>query len=120
MSVEFTLNGRRYSKLHCVRAGFPSLSSRACSQAIPTDHPIRTTLPIYAYIKKVSLATYIYKHANKRSTVPTETNIDGGFWTCALKKWGQVFTRVGLLVNLYSVAGERFENPAINNELSLA
>ena len=30
--------------------------------------------------------------------------IDGVFWTCALKKWGQVFTRVGLLVNLYSVA----------------
>ena len=29
--------------------------------------------------------------------------IDGVFWTCALKKWGQVFTRVGLLVNLYSV-----------------
>ena len=29
--------------------------------------------------------------------------IDGVFWTCALKKRGQVFTRVGLLVNLYSV-----------------
>ena len=29
--------------------------------------------------------------------------IDGVFWTCALKKWGQVFTKVGLLVNLYSV-----------------
>ena len=26
------------------------------------------------------------------------------FRTCALKKWGQVFTRVGLLVDLYSVA----------------
>ena len=25
--------------------------------------------------------------------------IDGVFWTCALKKRGQVFTRVGLLVN---------------------
>ena len=25
------------------------------------------------------------------------------FRICALKKWGQVFTRVGLLVNLYSV-----------------
>ena len=30
--------------------------------------------------------------------------IDGVFWTWALKKWEQVFTRVGLLVNLYSVA----------------
>ena len=29
--------------------------------------------------------------------------IDGVFWTCALKKWGQVFTRVGRLVHLYSV-----------------
>ena len=29
--------------------------------------------------------------------------IDGVFWTCALKKRGQVFTRVGLLVDLYSV-----------------
>ena len=29
--------------------------------------------------------------------------IDGVFWICALKKWGQVFTRVGLLVNFYSV-----------------
>ena len=29
--------------------------------------------------------------------------IDGVFWTCALKKWGQLFTRVGLLVDLYSV-----------------
>ena len=28
--------------------------------------------------------------------------IDGVFWTCALKKRGQVFTRVGL-VDLYSV-----------------
>ena len=25
------------------------------------------------------------------------------FWTCALKKWGQVFIRVRLLVNFYSV-----------------
>ena len=25
------------------------------------------------------------------------------FWTCALKKRGKVFTRVGLLLNLYSV-----------------
>ena len=29
--------------------------------------------------------------------------IDGVFWTCALKKRGQVFMRVGLLVDLYSV-----------------
>ena len=29
--------------------------------------------------------------------------IDGVFWTCVLKKRGQVFTRVGLLVELYSV-----------------
>ena len=29
--------------------------------------------------------------------------IDGVFWTCALKKRGQVFTRVGLLFDLYSV-----------------
>ena len=28
--------------------------------------------------------------------------IDGVFWTCALKKRGHVFTRVGLLVELYS------------------
>ena len=34
---------------------------------------------------------------------------DGVFWTCALKKWGQVFTRVGLLVNLYSVAERTFD-----------
>ena len=30
-------------------------------------------------------------------------HIDGVFWTCALKKRGQVFTRVGFLVDLYSV-----------------
>ena len=29
------------------------------------------------------------------------TSQDGVFWTCALEKWGQVFTRVRLLVNLY-------------------
>ena len=27
--------------------------------------------------------------------------IDGVFWTYELKKWGQVFTRVGLLVDFY-------------------
>ena len=33
--------------------------------------------------------------------------VDGVFWTCALKKRGQVFTRVGLLVDLYSVGKAR-------------
>ena len=28
------------------------------------------------------------------------SRIDGIFWTCALKKRGQIFTRVGILVNL--------------------
>ena len=37
------------------------------------------------------------------------------FRTCALKKWGQVFTRVGLLVNLYSVS--RPSKAIINHSL---
>ena len=30
-------------------------------------------------------------------------DIVGVFWTCALKKWGKVFSRVGIMVNLYFV-----------------
>ena len=37
--------------------------------------------------------------------VASKWRIDGLFWTWALKKRGQVFTRVGLLVDLYSVVG---------------
>ena len=35
----------------------------------------------------------------------------GNFRTCALKKWGQVFTRVELLVNLYSVIQTHEQDP---------
>ena len=35
--------------------------------------------------------------------IASKWRIDGVFWTCALKRLGQVFTIVGLLVNLYSV-----------------
>ena len=39
--------------------------------------------------------------------------IDGVFWTCALTKWRQVFTRVGLLVDPYSVLWVSFGNSGL-------